>query len=183
MSIMAAKLGVPGHAIVFDPTLARGLNYYTGCIIEVKSLDVEMGSIAGGGRYDDLTGVFGGKGLSGVGVSFGIDRIYDVMEEKGLFPDLSQSRAKLIFIWFDEPTLDFCLKMATRLRRQGIATEVHAEGGKLKKQLAYADKLGIAHAAIVGPDELAQGHIALRQMKAGVQQLVTPAELELLFNE
>src|SRR5690606_15525524 len=133
-----------------DITLARGLNYYTGCIFEVKTNEVAMGSIGGGGRYDDLTGMFGLKGLTGVGISFGADRIYDVLEELGLYPDARVSSTKLLIVNFDEAAQHVTLPLLARLRAEGIAAELYPTAAKLKKQMSYADGKGIPYVLLVG---------------------------------
>lgn len=163
--------------IALDLTLARGLNYYTGAIFEVKSKDVQIGSITGGGRYDNLTGVFGVDGLSGVGISFGADRIYDVLNQLNLYPTSSMERTKLLFVAFGEKELSFCLPWAKALRGNGINTELYADMGKMKKQLGYADSKHIPYVAIVGENELKLQKIMLKDMKSGQQNLLSLSEL------
>ncbi len=160
------------NALDFDLTLARGLNYYTGAIFEVKALDVQIGSIGGGGRYDNLTGVFGLDGLSGVGVSFGADRIYDVLDRLGLFPDSATCATQLLFAPFGPSEAQYCLPLARKARQAGIRTEIYPDGAKIKKQMAYANAMGIPFVAIVGESEMADGKIMLKDMTGGVQQLV-----------
>jgi histidyl-tRNA synthetase len=158
------------NEVRFDPTLARGLSYYTGCIFEVAARDFRMGSIGGGGRYADLTGVFGVPGLSGVGVSFGADRIYDVLEGLGLFPDdLSQS-VRLMIASFDEPSFAYAFQCATRLRLAGIPTDIYPEPGKLKKQFEYAAKRGIPFVAIAGETEIQNETLTLKDQRTGEQR-------------
>jgi histidyl-tRNA synthetase len=153
----------------FDLTLARGLNYYTGCIFEVKALDVSMGSICGGGRYDDLTGVFGLPGVSGVGMSFGADRIYDVLAELNLFPEASTAGPALLMVNFGGAEEIFALKLADELRQQGINTEVYPEAIPLKKQFSYADGKKIPFVGLAGSDEVSQGMVTLKNMISGEQ--------------
>lgn len=162
--------------IVLDLCLARGLNYYTGAIFEVKALDVEMGSITGGGRYDNLTGIFGLPDVSGVGISFGADRIYDVLNELNLYPDtLEQTR--LLFATFGEAEQAYALSWAAALREKGIPTEVYPEPTKMKKQMAYADSKHIPFVAIVGGDEMTNNTVMLKNMTTGEQRQVTLEEL------
>ncbi len=168
--------------IKLDLTLARGLSYYTGAIFEVKALDVEMGSITGGGRYDDLTGIFGMKNLSGVGISFGADRIYDVLTQLNLFPAESDSTTKILFVNFGPAEEAYALVQVQKLRSAGINTEIYTEtGAKMKKQLAYADKKGIPYVALVGEDEMKRGVISLKEMATGQQSETTIDELVLKF--
>lgn len=165
------------NPVELDLTLARGLNYYTGCIFEVKALDVAIGSITGGGRYDNLTGIFGLPGLSGVGISFGADRIYDVLTLLDLFPEETSGSTRLLFINFGEREAAHCLRLAARTRRAGIATEVYPDAAKMKKQMSYANALGIPFVALVGETEMAEGRVALKDMATGEQRSVTPEEL------
>ncbi|EGN57295.1 histidine--tRNA ligase [Hallella multisaccharivorax DSM 17128] len=158
-------------------TLARGLNYYTGAIFEVKALDTPMGSITGGGRYDNLTGIFGMPGLSGVGISFGADRIYDVLNALDLYPKEATTATQLLFINFGEKETAYCLPMATEARRAGIRTEVYPDKAKMKKQMSYANAKGIAYVALAGDNEIEQGKVTLKNMSTGEQQLVTVGEL------
>ena len=163
--------------IELDLCLARGLNYYTGAIFEVKALDVQMGSITGGGRYDNLTGIFGMPGVSGVGISFGADRIYDVLCELNLYPENLQSTTQLLFATFGEQELLYALRWAKALREKGISVEVYPEPTKMKKQMGYADSKKIPFVAIVGSDEMAAGKVMLKNMQSGEQQLATLEEL------
>ena len=161
------------NAIELDLTLARGLNYYTGCIFEVKALDVQIGSITGGGRYDNLTGIFGMPGLSGVGISFGADRIYDVLDQLNLYPEAAQSGVRLLFCNFGAAEAACCLGYARQTRAAGIATEVFPDSTKMKKQMAYANAHRIAFVALVGESEMAEGRLTLKNMATGEQQLLT----------
>ena len=166
-----------GLTIELDLCLARGLNYYTGAIFEVKALDAQIGSITGGGRYDNLTGIFGLPGVSGVGISFGADRIYDVLTELNLFPKELQSTTQVLFATFGADELRYALGWAKELRAQGIAVEVYPEPTKMKKQMSYADAKQIPFVAIVGGDEMAQNKVMLKEMSSGNQQLVDFPEL------
>ena len=163
--------------IDLDLCLARGLNYYTGAIFEVKALDAQIGSITGGGRYDNLTGIFGLPNVSGVGISFGADRIYDVLTELDLFPKGLQSATQILFATFGAEELAYALNWAKALRASNIAVEVYPEPTKMKKQMAYADTKQIPFVAIVGGDEMAQNKVMLKNMVSGEQQLVTLEEL------
>ena len=164
-------------SIELDLCLARGLNYYTGAIIEVKALDAQIGSITGGGRYDNLTGIFGLPNVSGVGISFGADRIYDVLTELDLFPKTLQSTTQILFAAFGDAELTYALKWAKELRQAGKAVEVYPEPAKMKKQMSYADAKQIPFVAIVGGDEMAQNKVMLKNMTTGEQKLVTLEEL------
>ncbi|MEM9986258.1 MAG: histidine--tRNA ligase [Bacteroidota bacterium] len=155
--------------VEFDLQLARGLNYYTGTIYEVKAQGVNIGSICGGGRYADLTGVFGKPGLSGIGISFGADRIYDVMDELGLFPDSRASSSQVLLINFGSDTLPANLKVLTQLRQAGIAAELYPDSAKLKKQFTYADRLGIPYTLVIGSEEIANEAYQLKDMQSGEQ--------------
>ena len=164
-------------SIELDLCLARGLNYYTGAIFEVKALDAQIGSITGGGRYDNLTGIFGLPNVSGVGISFGADRIYDVLTELNLFPKTLQSITQILFAAFGNAELTYALKWAKELRQAGKAVEVYPEPAKMKKQMSYADAKQIPFVAIVGGDEMAQNKVMLKNMTTGEQKLVTLEEL------
>lgn len=164
-------------SIELDLCLARGLNYYTGAIFEVKALDAQIGSITGGGRYDNLTGIFGLPNVSGVGISFGADRIYDVLTELDLFPKTLQSTTQILFAAFGDAELTYALKWAKELRQAGKAVEVYPEPAKMKKQMSYADAKQIPFVAIVGGDEMAQNKVMLKNMTTGEQKLVTLEEL------
>ena len=152
-----------------DITLARGLNYYTGAIFEVKTNEVAMGSIGGGGRYDDLTGMFGLKGLTGVGISFGADRIYDVLEELNLFPATSNQSTQLLICCFDKEGEKFALPLLQKLRKQNINAELYQAGAKLKKQLDYANNKNIPYTIIIGSEEIESGMLSIKNMETGVQ--------------
>lgn len=164
-------------SIELDLCLARGLNYYTGAIFEVKALDAQIGSITGGGRYDNLTGIFGLPNVSGVGISFGADRIYDVLAELDLFPKTLQSTTQILFAAFGDAELTYALKWAKELRQAGKAVEVYPEPTKMKKQMSYADAKQIPFVAIVGGDEMAQNKVMLKNMTTGEQKLATLEEL------
>ena len=168
-----------GHQcdVELDVSLARGLNYYTGTMIEVKALDVEIGSITGGGRYDNLTGVFGMSGLSGVGISFGADRIYDVLNQLDLYPSHITSSVKVMFVNFGQTEAMQSAKYIARLREASISAELYPDAAKMKKQMSYADDNNIPYVAIIGESELENGTIALKNMISGEQQSVTIDEL------
>lgn len=163
--------------IELDLTLARGLNYYTGAIFEVKALDVEMGSITGGGRYDNLTGIFGMPGVSGVGISFGADRIYDVLTQLNAYPESLEASTKLLFIPMGVAEQTVCLAWLKEVRKQGIAAEIYPELGKMKKPMNYADQKHIPYVAIVGENELAQDVVMLKNMATGEQKMTQLPEL------
>ncbi|MFO7827601.1 MAG: histidine--tRNA ligase [Bacteroidales bacterium] len=160
-----------------DLTLARGLNYYTGAIIEVKAKDVEMGSICGGGRYDDLTGVFGLKDVSGVGVSFGADRIYDVMEQLDIFPKEIISSTKVMFVNFGLKEEKYCLPLLKKLRDKGISSEIFPDAAKMKKQMTYANNKNIPYVVLVGENEMDKGVLSVKDMNSGEQYVITFDEL------
>jgi len=163
--------------IELDLTLARGLSYYTGAIFEVKSKDVQMGSITGGGRYDDLTGIFGLPGVSGVGISFGADRIYDVMSQLNLFPKDAIAATQVMFVNFGEAEERYCLPLLLKLRAAGVSSEIYPDADKMKKQMIYANKKGVKYVALAGESEIAQGMINLKKMETGDQQLIKSEEL------
>ena len=163
--------------IMLDLTLARGLNYYTGAIFEVKALDTPMGSITGGGRYDNLTGIFGMPGLSGVGISFGADRIYDVLNTLNLYPEETTESTQLLFINFGLNEMTYCMPIAQKCRMAGIRAEVYPDAVKMKKQMAYANAKHIPYVALAGENEIAQGKITLKNMSSGEQQLLSTEEL------
>lgn len=165
------------NEIQLDLTLARGLNYYTGAIFEVKALDVQIGSITGGGRYDNLTGIFGMPGLSGVGISFGADRIYDVLNQLDLYPKEAVNGTQLLFINFGEKETAYCLPIAAKARQAGIRTEVFPDSAKMKKQMSYANAKQIPFVALVGENEINEGKLTLKDMITGEQMLVTADEL------
>ncbi|MCP4552734.1 MAG: histidine--tRNA ligase [Bacteroidetes bacterium] len=160
-----------------DLTLARGLSYYTGAIIEVKAKNINMGSICGGGRYDDLTGVFGLADVSGVGISFGADRIYDVMHELNLFPETAQKSTQILFVNFGENEAKHCLSIVSKFRNAGINSELFPDAAKMKKQMSYADNKRIPFVALVGDSEIKDGTITLKNMNTGVQQKMTIEKL------
>jgi histidyl-tRNA synthetase len=171
-----SKLGVKSE-VELDLTLARGLNYYTGAIFEVKALDVEIGSISGGGRYDNLTGVFGLDGVSGVGISFGADRIFDVLNQLDLYPKEAVNATQLLFVTFGEAEAQYCLPALQAVRTAGIRAELYPDAVKMKKQMAYANDKHIPYVAIVGGDEMQQSKFAFKNMETGEQALVTLDEL------
>ncbi len=160
-----------------DLTLARGLNYYTGCIFEVKALDVEIGSITGGGRYDNLTGIFGMPGLSGVGISFGADRIYDVLNQLDLYPEAVTTATQVLFVNFGEKETAYSLPIIASLRRQGIRCEIYPDASKMKKQMQYANQKGIPFVCMTGESEMAEGKVMLKNMTTGEQQLLAPEDI------
>lgn len=163
--------------IKLDLTLARGLSYYTGAIFEVKALDTEMGSITGGGRYDDLTGIFGLKNVSGVGISFGADRIFDVMTQLDLFPEDANTTTRILFVNFGEKEECFCLPLLRQLRNEGINAEIYPEAAKMKKQMTYADRKKIPFVALVGENEIKEGTVSLKNMSTGEQANIKTDEL------
>ena len=165
------------NEVELDLTLARGLNYYTGAIFEVKALDVQIGSISGGGRYDNLTGVFGMSGMSGVGISFGADRIYDVLNQLDLYPKEAVDSTQLLFVNFGENEAAYCLPVLMKVRNAGIRAELYPDAAKMKKQMGYANGKQIPFVAIVGENEMKEGKLTLKNMTTGEQQLVTPEEL------
>lgn len=165
------------NEVRFDITLARGLSYYTGCIFEVAAKNFKMGSIGGGGRYADLTGVFGVPGLSGVGISFGADRIYDVMEGLGLFPETLTESVQIMLASFDEPTFEYAFQCITELRKAGVAAELYPEPGKLKKQFEYAAKRNIPYIAIVGETEMQTGTLMVKDQQTGDQSAMSVQHL------
>ncbi len=160
-----------------DLTLARGLNYYTGAIIEVKAADVKIGSICGGGRYDDLTGIFGLPDVSGVGISFGADRIYDVLNELDQFPASEQFSTKLMFVNFGEAEANHCMKLIAEIRKNNISAELFPEAAKMKKQMTYANNKGISYVALIGEAEITGGFITLKNMHSGEQKQIRLEEL------
>lgn len=170
-------LGLKTAKLEFAPSLARGLNYYTGAIFEVEANNVKIGSICGGGRYDDLTSIFGLKDLSGVGISFGADRIYDVLEELSLFPEDVASTTKLLFVNFGEEEASHCLKLIKKLREQNIATELYPDNAKMKKQMSYADSKNIPFVAMIGSNEIKQEIITVKEMASGEQKAYKLEEL------
>jgi len=165
------------NEVQLDLTLARGLNYYTGAIFEVKALDVQIGSITGGGRYDNLTGIFGMPGISGVGISFGVDRIFDVLNALDCYPKDAVNGTQLLFINFGDKETAYCLPIVAKAREAGIRTELYPEAAKMKKQMSYANAKQIAFVALAGDNEIAAGKVTLKNMETGEQQLVTSDEL------
>ena len=163
--------------IQLDLTLARGLSYYTGAIFEVKALDTPMGSISGGGRYDNLTGIFGMPGLSGVGISFGVDRIYDVLNALDLYPKDSLNTTQVLFINFGEQETAYCLPIINKVRASGIRAEIYPDATKMKKQMSYANAKQIPFVVLAGESEMAAQKVTLKNMETGEQQLVTTEEL------
>ena len=183
--LSASEMGMKGieetrfifNVLEHDLTLARGLNYYTGAIFEVKALDVQIGSITGGGRYDNLTGIFGMPGLSGVGISFGADRIYDVLNTLDLYPQDTTTGTRLLFVNFGEAETAYCMPVAAEARRRGIATEIYPDKVKMKKQMAYANANAIPFVAMAGEDEINKGIFALKDMNTGEQLQLTAEEM------
>ena len=165
------------NVIQLDLTLARGLNYYTGAIFEVKALDVQIGSITGGGRYDNLTGIFGMPGISGVGISFGVDRIFDVLNTLDCYPKDAVNGTQLLFINFGDKETAYCLPAVAKARETGIRTEIFPDSSKMKKQMSYANAKQIPFVALAGENEMAEGKLTLKNMLSGEQQLVTTEEL------
>lgn len=163
--------------VELDLTLARGLNYYTGCIFEVKALDVQIGSITGGGRYDNLTGIFGMPGISGVGISFGADRIYDVLNQLELYPEEVTTATQILFINFGEKETEYCLPILSELRAAGIRAEIYPDAAKMKKQMQYANVKAVPFVALVGENEMNAGMVTLKNMTTGEQQMVPAPDL------
>ena len=174
---LKVSAGVLKNEVELDLTLARGLNYYTGAIFEVKALDVEIGSITGGGRYDNLTGIFGMPGLSGVGFSFGADRIFDVLNQLNLYPKEAVETTKVLFVNFGEKEMQFCMGAAAQLRAAGVSVEIYPDSVKMKKQMSYANAKAIPFVAIVGETELAEGKVNVKNMMTGEQSLMTAEEM------
>ena len=175
--ILDTLKGTLDNEIEFDLTLARGLNYYTGAIFEVKALDYAIGSITGGGRYDNLTGIFGMPGLSGVGISFGADRIYDVLNGLDLYPKEAVNGTRLLFINFGEKETAYCLPVVKACRVAGINTEMYPDKAKMKKQMGYANAKAIPFVVLAGDNEMAENKVTLKNMETGEQKLVTTEEL------
>jgi histidyl-tRNA synthetase len=170
-------LGLESAELDFDLTLARGLNYYTGSIFEVEAKGVQMGSIGGGGRYDDLTGIFGLKDMPGIGISFGLDRIYLVAEELDLFPNLEADFTQVLFVNFGETEADYCLKALQYLRKNGVNSELYPDAAKMKKQMNYANKKGIPFVVLVGEDEMSSGLLTVKNMTDGTQSTMKLEDL------
>ena len=171
------------NEIQLDLTLARGLNYYTGAIFEVKALDVQIGSITGGGRYDNLTGIFGMPGISGVGISFGVDRIFDVLNALDCYPKDATDGTQLLFINFGEKETAYCLPIVAKAREAGIRTEIFPDSTKMKKQMSYANAKQIPFVALAGENEMAEGKFTLKNMSTGEQQLLSGEEIIKLIKE
>ena len=170
-------LGLESAELDFDLTLARGLNYYTGSIFEVEAKGVQMGSIGGGGRYDDLTGIFGLKDMPGIGISFGLDRIYLVAEELDLFPNLEADFTQVLFVNFGETEADYCLNALQYLRKNGVNSELYPDAAKMKKQMNYANKKGIPFVVLVGEDEMSSGLLTVKNMTDGTQSTMKLEDL------
>ena len=177
LGALDGEKGTLNNELQLDLTLARGLNYYTGAIFEVKAKDVQIGSITGGGRYDNLTGIFGMPGLSGVGISFGADRIYDVLNQLDLYPKEAVNGTQVLFINFGEIEIAYCMPIAQLMRKNGVSTEVYADSVKMKKQMNYANATGVSFVALVGENEMNEGKVTLKNMQTGEQQMVTPEEM------
>ncbi len=170
-------------SVVFDVTLARGLNYYTGVIWEIKSLDSSMGSIGSGGRYANLTEMFGGRDMSGVGISFGVERIYDIMEELKLFPQDALKTTEVLFVHFSEANRDFAFPLVQQLRDANVATELYPDKAKMEKQMKYANAKGIPYVVVIGDNEMQSGKLAVKDMRSGTQEEKTFTELLSFFTE
>lgn len=170
------QLGLKNE-VEFDLTLARGLNYYTGCIFEVKALDVQIGSITGGGRYDNLTGIFGMPGLSGVGISFGADRIFDVLNQLDLYPKETITGTEVLFVNFGATEAAYCMSLLTKVRAAGIRSEIYPDTAKMKKQMAYANAKQVPYVVLVGENEMNEGKLTLKNMTTGEQQLLSVEEM------
>ena len=177
LSPLTSHLSPLNNELQLDLTLARGLSYYTGAIFEVKALDTPMGSISGGGRYDNLTGIFGMPGLSGVGISFGVDRIYDVLNALDLYPKDSLQTTQVLFINFGEKETAYCLPIVNKVRAQGIRAEIYPDGAKMKKQMSYANAKQIPFVVLAGESEMEAGKVTLKNMETGDQQMLSPDEL------
>lgn len=170
-------------SVVFDVTLARGLNYYTGVIWEIKSLDSSMGSIGSGGRYANLTEMFGGRDMSGVGISFGVERIYDIMEELKLFPQDALKTTEVLFVHFSEANRDFAFPLVQQLRDANVATELYPDKAKMEKQMKYANAKGIPYVVVIGDNEMQSGKLAVKDMRSGTQEEKTFTDLLSFFTE
>ena len=178
---MLSDIGLRKAKIELDVTLARGLNYYTGAIFEVKTNEMQMGSIGGGGRYDDLTSMFGLKDVSGVGISFGVDRICLVLEELNLFPDSLATSTQIMFVNFGQQETAYCMKLLKQLRDAGINAEIYPTPAKIKKQMNYADKKGVQYVVLVGEDEMVSGNLTVKNMSEGTQQSLAIEDLLVLL--
>ena len=177
LSLLTSDLSPLKNEIQLDLTLARGLNYYTGAIFEVKALDVQIGSITGGGRYDNLTGIFGMPGISGVGISFGVDRIFDVLNALDSYPKDATNGTQLLFINFGDKETAYCLPFVAKAREAGIRTEIFPDSAKMKKQMSYANAKQVPFVALAGENEMAEGKLTLKNMESGEQSLVTIDEI------
>lgn len=178
-----SNLGIQDPRLVINPSLARGLAYYTGTIFEVTINNADIGSVCGGGRYDDLTGIFGLPDVSGVGISFGVERIYDAMEQLKLFPDKALSACKVLLVSMDDHSLNYALALLSRLRSREIYSELYPDRAKLKKPLSYANKKGIPTVVLIGPDEVSSGKLSVKQMATGEQEQITEEELIKLLEQ
>lgn len=178
---LLSKFDLAADSFELDIALARGLSYYTGAIFEVKINNVGVGSVSGGGRYDNLTGVFGLDGVSGVGFSFGVDRLYDAMDELNLFPEETEESTKVLIAHFDKEAMLYGLNALNALRREGIAAEIYPDNSKLKKQLDYANKKKIPYVVVIGSDEMKSGKLTFKHMKTGEQQQLTLDEILIQF--
>ena len=177
VDFILSKLTTLNSKLNLDLSLARGLNYYTGAIFEVKALDVEIGSITGGGRYDNLTGIFGLPGVSGVGISFGADRIFDVLNQLDLYPKETTTGTQVLFINFGEKETDYCLPIISKLRAKGIRCEMYPDTVKMKKQMTYANAKNVPYVVLAGDNEIAENKVMLKNMEQGTQELVTIEKL------
>lgn len=177
VNFILSKLTTLNSKLNLDLSLARGLNYYTGAIFEVKALDVEIGSITGGGRYDNLTGIFGLPGVSGVGISFGADRIFDVLNQLDLYPKETTTGTQVLFINFGEKETDYCLPIISKLRAKGIRCEMYPDAVKMKKQMTYANAKNVPYVVLAGDNEIAENKVMLKNMEQGTQELVTIEKL------
>ena len=177
LSLLTSDLSPLKNEIQLDLTLARGLNYYTGAIFEVKALDVQIGSITGGGRYDNLTGIFGMPGISGVGISFGVDRIFDVLNALDSYPKDATNGTQLLFINFGDKETAYCLPFVAKAREAGVRTEIFPDSAKMKKQMSYANAKQVPFVALAGENEMAEGKLTLKNMESGEQSLVTIDEI------
>ncbi|MCQ2128879.1 MAG: histidine--tRNA ligase [Bacteroidaceae bacterium] len=177
VDFILSKLNTLNSKLNLDLSLARGLNYYTGAIFEVKALDVEIGSITGGGRYDNLTGIFGLPGVSGVGISFGADRIFDVLNQLDLYPKETTTGTQVLFINFGEKETDYCLPIISKLRAKGIRCEMYPDAVKMKKQMTYANAKNVPYVVLAGDNEIAENKVMLKNMEQGTQELVTIEKL------
>ena len=179
--MLLSKFDLAADSFELDMTLARGLSYYTGTIFEVKINQVAIGSVSGGGRYDDLTGVFGLPGVSGVGFSFGVDRLYDALDELKLFPEEAEESSQVLIAHMDESSMTYGLEALKEIRNEGIASEIYPDITKLKKQLDYANKKKIPFVIVIGSEEINTGELTFKNMKTGEQQKLTLKEILIQF--